>query len=164
MSEAWIGVIGALAGIVLTALATLGTTWLSQRTAKLQRREDRRDRRRAELQQIYTALLLAAQRFYGHVSTLDLSSLDALADEKEVRAQLTKLIDPAFSTALEESGTTAQLLSGEGLYDVLATFLTDLFEEAVAVAKTGSTQSGGYDELAKPLLRSMREELNSAEQ
>lgn len=87
------------------------------------------------------------------MSAPDLGSLGAFDVERSERAQLEELIDPAIRTALEESGTTAQLLSGEGLYNVLSAFLTELFQEALAVALTSSPQRGGYDELQKPLFR-----------
>jgi hypothetical protein len=160
VNQAWIGLIGALAGVTVTAAATITTSWLAQRGTEQQRRQERQDARRKELQQIYVAFLLAAQRFYAHVSTLDLEALPDLRGEKALRAQLERLVDPTIRTSLEESGTTAQLLSGEGLYDVLSTFLNEVLNEALVVALTGQPERGGYDELAKPLLRSMRTELN----
>lgn len=160
MNQAWIGLIGALAGVIVTASAAIATSLLTQRGAEQKRRQKRQDARRKELQQIYVAFLLAAQRFYAHVSTLNLATLRELHDEKALRIGLESLIDPTVRAALEESGTTAQLLSGEGLYDVLSTFLTGILDEALAVALTGQPRHGGYDELAKPLLRSMRAELD----
>lgn len=159
MNQAWI-VIGTLGGVIVTAAATITAPWLTQRGTERQRRQERQDAWRKELQQIYVAFLLAAQRFYAHVSTLDLEALPELRGEKALRARLETLVDPTIRTSLEESGTTAQLLSGEGLYDVLSTFSNEIMDEALAVALTGQPKRGGYDELVKPLLRSMRAELN----
>jgi hypothetical protein len=160
VNPAWIGLIGALGGVIVTASAAIVTSLLTQRSAAQQQRQQRQDTRRKELQQIYVAFLLAAQRFYAHVSTLDLATLPELRDEKALRLHLESLVDPTIRTALEESSTTAQLLSGEGLYDVLSSFLTGILDEALAIALTGQPKHGGYDELAKPLLRSMRGELD----
>lgn len=162
MNQAWIGLIGALGGVIVTASAAIITSLLTQRGTQMQRRQERQDAWRKELQHIYVAFLVAAQRFYAHVSTLDLAALPELPDEKALRKHLEGLVDNTMRTALEETSITAQLLSGEGLYDVLSTFLTEILKEALAVAMTGQAKRGGYDELAKPLLRSMRNELNVA--
>src|SRR5215467_12696597 len=137
MNPAWIGLIGALGGVIVTAAVTITTSLITQRGTVQQRRQERQDAWRKELQQIYVAFLLAAQRFYAHVSTLDLKRLPELRDEKALRTHLEGLVDPTVRTALEESSTTAQLLSREGLYDDLSTFLTEILNEALAVALTG---------------------------
>jgi hypothetical protein len=159
VSEAWIGLIGALAGVIVTSVTSLLTLWFGQRRDEQKWRHERQDARRVELQKVYVRFLMAAQRFYAHVGLLDMSFLQEVANDKERQARLNQLVDAKIRESLDEAGLTAQLLSSERMHDEITRFQDSVLEAAVSMAASGQAARNGFDALSRPLIRGINAEL-----
>lgn len=159
MGDAWIGLIGVVAGSLATSLATLLVTVMTQRGQRSEKAAAQRlvsiDRKR----EAFAAFMVSSLRFYNHVSALDLRDLDRLDDYRARFGVLTERSDPQVTGALEQSTIAVQLLTGERLFASLEGFTQKMLADAMDIAMARDPQFGGYSALAAPLTKKLYDEL-----
>lgn len=159
MSEAWIGLIGVIAGVVISNAVTLIGTFTMQRAQRRERFDQQRvviqDRKR----EAFFAFLLSSLRFYDHVVALDLAGLSGSQSYRGRLQILRASADPEVTDALDRSAVSVRLLTGGRLSKDVDDFTAKMVQDALTVALGQSPEFGGYNTLAATLTKKLEAEL-----
>ncbi len=165
MDQAWIGVVGALGGVVVTGVIGLITAFVSHRWQEETRRRERVDRLRetqaALRRDSYTRFLIAADQLTDYFLTRPRQEHDA-ADKREIveRLRTHRLEGAEQFTEYFAAQFQATLLAGKRVSQPLEEFIRWINEQCgIAASKADPLGSGafkGFGERRRALVKAMR--------
>lgn len=154
LATQWVGLLGALGGVLITGCIGLATAWLNhrwQRESAFDERAHQQREARASLQrEAYSRYLAAYEAFENHVTTVDLDDVET----EDIWPKLHKK-NPAVVDEFYAAANHARLLAGDG---VLAAI--EAFDEAWEGAVFGDADEDVIAEQKKELIKAMRVEQN----
>lgn len=159
MSEAWIGVIGAIVGVIATSTATLIGTFSTQRAQRREKIDQQMIVEQDRKRDAFLDFLLSSLRFYNHVVTLDLRELSGPGGHREKLQVLQELADPDIAGALDRSAVAVRLVTGGRLSKDVEAFTAKIVQDALSVAMNQPPEFGGYNSLSADMSRKLELEL-----
>jgi hypothetical protein len=163
LDAAWVGVVGALGGVVVTALAGLVTAVLNHRWQTSSRHEDRSDRLREARAQLrrdaYARFLIAVQVMGEKIETRPPENLSQPLDE---RLNNFRLANAEQFREFDAAERYVRLLAGPSVIGPFDTYWTWIIEQTQLSFEAGSPANSkafeSWGDFEKPLIEAMRSE------